>query len=191
MSQFSNGVPIAGWSVFSGIESGFTSTQGHCEIDEIFILFSHSHDPAGTDFQSCRTSILDGAEPVLEGVRGADGGMKGFARIQIVIHPIDPCRLQPLGLLFIHEAQRTTDLNRNLLFDRTDGSGDFVDFPVQGTSAADDDAVALGFRGRRLSGAVDHLLLGHKVIAFDGGGRDRRLGTVMTVLLAGATLGVL
>ncbi len=117
--------------------------------------------------------------------------VKGFAGIQVVVHSIDSRRLQSLGLLFIHKAQRAANLNRNLLLDRADGSGDFVDFPIQRTPTADDDAIALGLRGRRLSGAVDHLLLRHEVIAFDGGGGDRGLGTVMTVFLAGAALGVL
>jgi hypothetical protein len=31
--------------------------------------------------------------------------VKGFARIQVVVDPIDSRRLQTLGLLFIHEAQ--------------------------------------------------------------------------------------
>ena len=42
-----------------------------------------------------------------------------------------------------------------------------------------------------MSGAVNHLLLGHEVITLDGGGGDRRLGTVVTVFLAGTALGVL
>ena len=83
----------------------FHLDQGHCQVDEVLVLLSHSHDPAGTDFQSCRSRVPDGAESVLEGVGGADGSMKGFTRIQVVVHPIDARRLQSLGLLFVHEAQ--------------------------------------------------------------------------------------
>ena len=165
--------------------------QGHRQVDEVFVLFSHSDDPTRADFQSCRSGVPDGAEPILKGVRGADRGVKGFARIQVVVDTIDSCRFQTLGLLFTHEAQRTANLNRNFLLDRTDGSCDFVDFTIQGTPTADDDAIALGLRGRRLSGAVNHLLLGHEVIALDGGGGDRRLGTVVTVFLASPAFGVL
>ena len=82
----------------------FHLDQGHCQVDKIFILLSHSDDPAGADFQSCRSSIPDRAEPILKGVRGADGGVKSFARIQVVVHSIDSRRFQTLGLLFTHEA---------------------------------------------------------------------------------------
>jgi hypothetical protein len=49
----------------------------------------------------------------------------------------------------------------------------------------------LGLGSRSLPSAVDHLLLGHKVIALDGGGGGRRLGTVVAVLQAGSALRVL
>ena len=90
--------------------------EGHGEVDQIFVFLTHPDNATGADFQSCRPSTANSTESVLEGVRGADRGVKGFAGVQIMVHSIDACCFQAFGLCFVHQAERTADLNRNFIF---------------------------------------------------------------------------
>src|SRR4029079_4671190 len=94
-------------------------SECHGEVDQIFVLLAHADDPTGTDFQSCRPSAANGTESVLDGVGGTDLSMKGFAGVQIMVHSIDAGCFQAFGLCFVHQAERTADLNRNFLFNLT------------------------------------------------------------------------
>ncbi len=105
-------------------------------------------------------------------MRGTDRSMERFARIEIMIDPVNARRLESLGLGLVHQAQRAANLYGQFLLDRANRSGDVIDLAVQRTSSADHDTVSLRLGAGGLASALDHLPLRQEIVSFDGRGRN-------------------
>ena len=164
--------------------------QFHRHVDQISPGLPHPHDPSAAQLEAGRAARCERCHPVGVRVGRADLRIEAFARVEVVIHLVDPRSGEGLGLLGGEEAEAGTDVEVVTGLDFRHDPAHRIDLALRRTAGRDHDAERLRLPLGGESGALEELRRREEVVARDLRIGDLRLRTVPAVLRAEPALGI-
>ena len=167
-----------------GLDAEFAEIEAH--VDSVFHGFAEAHDAAAADFETCGKCILQCADFVVVGMRGAYVGKMSAVRFQVVVEAGESRFFQLVKLFAIQKSSRKADGKLRLFLEAANGFANLFYVAVRKGSARGHDGVTRNACGFLLLGVFDDFV-GAEELVFGGAGMVvAALGAVLAVFGAAA-----
>ena len=166
-----------------GLDAEFAEIEAH--VDSVFHGFAEAHDAAAADFKACGEGVLQCADFVVVGVRGAYVREMPAVSFQVVVEAGEAGFFQLVELLAVQEPCRKAYGKFGFFLEAANGFANLFHVAVRERAARGDDGVARNACGFFLL-RIGHDFVGAEELVFGGAGVVvAALGAVLAVF--GAT----
>ena len=167
-----------------GLDAELAEVQTH--VDTVFHGFAETHDAAAADFETCGKCILQCANLIVVGMRGAYVGKMPAVCFQIVVEAGETCFFQLVKLFLVQKPCRKAYGKLCLFLEAANGFANLFNVAIRKGSARGHDGVTRNACGFLLLGVFDDFV-GAEELVFGGAGMViAALGAVFAVFGAAA-----
>ena len=171
-----------------GLDAEFTQIEAH--VNAVFHGFAEAHDTAAADFKTCGECVLQGADFIVVGVRGANVREMPAVRFQVVVEAGEACFFKLVELFAVQKPCREAYGKLRLFFEAADGFANLFYVAVRERAARGDDGIARNACGFFFLG-VGHDFVGTEQLVFGSAGVVvAALGAIFAVFGATTAAGV-
>ena len=171
-----------------GLDAELTEVKAH--VDAVFHCFAEAHDATAADFKACGKGVLQSANLVVVGVRGAHVREMPAVGFQVVVEAGETGFLKLVELFPVQESCRKAYGKLGFFLEAANGFANLFNVVVRKSATRSHDGIARNARGFFLLG-VFYNFIGAEELVFGGAGMVvAALGAVLAVFGAAAAAGV-
>ena len=166
-----------------GLDAEFAQIQAH--VDAVFHGFAETHDAAAADFKTCGKGVLQCADFVVIGVRGAHVRKMPAVSFQVVVEAGEACFFQFVELIPVQEPCRKADGKFGFFLEASNGFANLFYVAVRKRTARGHDGVTRNACGFFHLGVFNNFVGAEELVFGCAGVVVAALGAVLAVF--GAT----